>query len=209
MATNQQTDNLAKALHSFLGETRVVYDLASVLLSRDHEARVSYQIIEQIAEDAEEVLLLGYKWRVLVPARTSTTVDWENSIMLFKEGETYKLPAIVVRLVEDAACSCLWRTERAITTFFHAVEEPAWEQMADMVRKMYRAASFQRINGAQIAQIANEMGLPERTDPLITEFKGAGIMHPKPSLVTEMIRVKAPIYELNPSIFAEKQSHEL
>ena len=92
------------------------------------------------------------------------------------------------------------KTESAVTALFRSAGEPAWDKIAELVEKMYRAAIFRRINGRQISQIADELGLLERADPLITELKGAGIMHPRPSLVSEMIRVKAPIYELNPSL---------
>jgi hypothetical protein len=76
--------------------------------------------------------------------------------------------------------------------------------MAGMVRIMCRAAGHRRINGAQIKEIADEFGIGDRADPLVSELKAAGIMNPKLSPVTEILKVRAPIYELNPSLFANE-----
>ncbi len=210
MIKTERTSNLEQALHSFLGQHDAVHELARILLLASPDNRIPYEVIEQIVgNEAEEVILLGYEWRILVPARTSTTVDWENSVMLFKAGELYKLPDIIRNLVRDAVRTGEWKTEHAITTYFRSVGEPAWQKMAVMILEMYNAASHYRIDGAMIARIADVLGLLDRADSLITEFKGAGIMHPRPNLVTEMMRVKAPIYELNPSLFAEKHRREM
>lgn len=103
MATPEQTYNLEQALCSFLGESELVRSLACVLVNISSDARIPYEMIERIAgENVEEVVLLGYQWRLLVPARTSMTTDWESSVMLFQAGEIYKLPDIIIYLIEDA-----------------------------------------------------------------------------------------------------------
>ncbi len=205
MTKLNEADNLEQALCSFLGESQTVCKLTRVLLQISSDARILYEVIEQIAgEDVEEVILLGYKWRILVPAKTSMTIDWESSVMLFNAGETYKVPDIIAYMVGYAAQTGQWETKTAITSLFRLIGEPAWKEMANIVAKMYQLANFHRINGAQIAKIANELGLIERADPIITELKGVGIMHPRPNLVNEMIKVRAPIYELNPSLFSSR-----
>jgi hypothetical protein len=198
------TGKLEQALTSLLGHNKSDHSLAQTLAytSRDRKGRISYEIIDSIAkDDTEEVLFLCYEWRLLVPVRTSVTIDWENSVLLAKSGEIYKMPNIIVNLVKYAIKTGCWDTEYAIIDCFSAIHDPSWSKMAAMIGKMFQVARYHRINAIQIREIADELSLCERVDPLIAEFKAAGIMNPKLSLMTEMLRVRAPIYELNPSLF--------
>ena len=46
-----------------------------------------------------------------------------------------------------------------------------------------------------------EFGLSKRVDGIIAELKAVGFMSPKLSYFAETVRFRAPVYELNPSVF--------
>jgi hypothetical protein len=127
-------------------------------------------------------------------------MDWESAVMNASPGEIYKMPKIVMCLVNRALENGLWDIEFAITEFFQIIGEPCWNMIPGMVITMINRSIGHRINAVQIKEIAIEFDLGDRVDPLIAEMKGAGILSPRLNLVVEMLKVKAPIYEINPSL---------
>ena len=73
--------------------------------------------------------------------------------------------------------------------------------MPDMIVKMIHKSQNYRISAWQIQEISKDLGLANRINAFIAERKGAGIISPRLSLVTEMLQSQAPIYELNPSVY--------
>jgi hypothetical protein len=192
---------LEKAISSFIGDDKLNHKLARVLTYASHSSRISYEMVDTITKgDDEEVLLLSYKWRLLVPLIATRTMDWENAVMVVKPGEIYKMPNIVTYLVNGALENGRWDIESAIIEFFQIIGEPSWNMMPEMVTTMINRSVGYRINAVQIKEIAVKFGLGDRVDPLIAEMKGAGIVCPRLNLVLEMLKVKAPIYEINPSL---------
>ena len=189
-----------------MGHDKLNNELAQVLALASHNGRISYEMVDTITGgNAEEVLILSYKWRLLVPLMTIRPMDWESAVMIARPGEIYKMPNIVTYLVNGARKNGLWDIESAITEFFQIIGEPYWNMIPEMVITMLNISKGYRINAVQIKEIAVEFGLGDRVDPLIAEMKGAGILSPRLNLVVEMLEVKAPIYEINPSL---KVKHE-
>jgi hypothetical protein len=61
------------------------------------------------------------------------------------------------------------------------------------------------INATEIKQVRGEWGLGDKLDRLIAEPKGSGFMSSKLHSLTEATRAKAPLYELNLSLFRNKE----
>ena len=123
--------------------------------------------------------------------------------MVARPGEIYKMPNIVTYLVKEALINGRWDIKSAITEFFQIIGDPCWNMIPEMVITMIKRSIGYRINAVQIKEIAIEFGLGDRVDPLIAEMKGAGILSPRLNLVVEMLKVKAPIYEVNPSLIVK------
>jgi len=83
--------------------------------------------------------------------------------------------------------------------------EPAWEQMPKLVERLGQQARDCRITVVQIKEVCAELGMGDRVDALIAELKGSGVMSPKLGSLAEGHRAGTPIYELNPSLFIEKE----
>ena len=194
---------MEESLSSFLSYNEIVRPLAKVLSYIRKVSRISYTEIEKIINnDPEDVLLTGYRWRLLIPIRsTRETLDWESKILLLDPDEIYKMPNVIKYLVENARKTGEWNTSYAVAEVFKKMGEPNWEKMPALVKKLEERAKNGKVNAIQIKGICKKLGLEERVGSLIAELKGGGIMSPKLSSFAEVFKAKAPIYELNPSLF--------
>jgi hypothetical protein len=198
-------NKLEKALSKLLEHDELTSHLASVLVEASKSGSISYREVDKIVNDnAEDILLLGNEWRLLLPVRTVKSAAWEDRLLLCKLGELYEVPNIAGYLVEEAAKTGRWDPERAITMIFKEMDEPAWERMPKLVDRLEEQAENHRIAATKIKEICSELGLGDRVDALIAELKATGVMSPKLGSIAEVSREGAPIYELNPSLFMKK-----
>ena len=95
---------LERALSAFLSPPKFAGLLAQVLPQACKAGKLSYDEVKEIAkDDSEDVLLLGFEWRLLLPARSARgTLEWGDAVLLLKPGEIYKMPNVVSYLVEEA-----------------------------------------------------------------------------------------------------------
>ena len=199
-------NKLESALSRLLNHSELTSRLVPVLSSASKRGRVSYREVEKMVNgDAEDVLLLGNEWRLLLPVRTLKSAAWEDRLLVTKPEELYETPNIVRCLAEDASRTGRWNPEQAITELFREMGEPDWGQMPKMVERLGEQAKDYRITAAQIKMVCNELGLGDRIDALIAELKGSGVMSPKLDALAEVSRAGMPIYELNPSLFIKKR----
>ncbi len=201
-------NKLEKALGGFLNSDDAG-KLAQVLEYTFKTGRISYEEIERlIDDDPEDILVLGYRWRLLLPTGAAKGGDWENRILLSRPGEIYQMPNVVKDLVENAEKTGHWDPEKAIIAVFRKIEEPDLDRMPVLVERMASEVKGHRIDGIQIKRICTELGLGERVDPLLSELKACGIMSSKLSSLTGPARAGSPIYELNPSLFVGESLEE-
>ena len=194
-------NKLEKALRRLLQSNELTSCLASVLAHASKRGTISYREIDKIINDnAEDILLLGNGWRLLLPVRTVKSAAWEDRLLLCEPGESYEVPNIIRYLVEEATKTGRWDSEHAITMIFKDMDEPAWERMPKLVERLEEQAENHRIAATNIKKICNDLGLGDRVDMLIAELKGSGVMSPKLGSLAETARVGSPLYELNPSL---------
>ena len=123
-------NKLEKALSRLLKHSELTSCLASVLDHASKKGSISYGEVEKIVNDnAEDVLLLGNEWRLLLPVRTLKSAAWEDRLLVAKPEELYEVPNVVRYLAEDASRTGHWNPEHAITELFREMGEPNWEQM--------------------------------------------------------------------------------
>jgi hypothetical protein len=202
-------NRLGRALSELTSQGELTNRLAQVLALASKRGRVAYyEIGEIISGDAEDVLLLGEEWRLLLPVRTLKSTAWEDRLLVAKPEELYELPNIVRYLVEDAGKTGHWNPEYAITKLFREMGEPNWEQIPELVEELEQQAKNYRITAIQIKEICSKLALGNRVDTLIAELKGSGVMSPKLGSLAEVSRAGTPIYELNPSLFVKKGEKE-
>ena len=198
-------DKLEKALSRLLKHSELTSCLASILAHASEKSIISYREIHKIISDnAEDILLLGNEWRLLLPVRTVKSAAWEDRLLLCEPGESYEVPNIIRYMVEEASKTGRWDPGRAITRIFKEMDELAWERMPKLVDRLEEQAENHRIATTKIKKICIELGLGDRVDTLIAELKAAGVMSPKLGSLAEVARTGSPLYELNPSLFIKK-----
>jgi hypothetical protein len=115
--------SIEKALGTLLEDAEIAIPLAAVLTYASKTARISYNEVIEIAGDSpEEVLLLGNKWRLLIPTRVERSGAWEDRLLLCKPEESYELPNIVRYLVQNASKTGHWSPMKAIAEVFKEIE---------------------------------------------------------------------------------------
>jgi len=193
---------IEKALSSFLRE--YVSSLARILNAAVEKRRISYEEIEKLIaprEDIEEVLLLGYDWRILLPVRSSKSMEWGDRVLLPLPGEIYELPNVVRYLVWEAAGSGIWEPERAVAVVAREMGEPAWAQVPRLVEILEDNAKGMHVTAVQIKKACRALDLEDRVDSLIADLKACGILSPALGYLPEAAKKRTPVYELNPSLF--------
>jgi hypothetical protein len=194
-------NKLKDALTSFMKADDAA-QIAQILEMVVTSGKASYEEVKAMSGDnVEDVLMLGYGWRLLLPVRASKAGDWEDRILVAHPGEIYHTTNVVKHLVRNASETGLWDPESAVTEAFKDIGEPEIDKIQTLVARIGSEAKGRRISGIQIKRLCTELGLGGRVDPLISELKACGIISPKLSSLTDASRVGTPIYELNPSLF--------
>jgi len=195
-------NRLERALSGLSSQRELTNRLAQVLAYASKKGRLSYYEVEIVVnDDADDVLLLGEEWRLLLPVRTLKSAAWEDRLLVARPEELYELPNIVRYLVEDAKITGRWEAGRALAELFREEGEPDWEQIPELVEELGQQAKNYKITAIQIKEICSKLGLGGRVDTLIAELKASGVMSPKLGSLAEVSRAGTPIYELNPSLF--------
>ena len=194
-------DKLQEAMSSFL-KADDANKVAKILGEVIKRGKISYEDAGRIInEDPEDVLLLCYGWRLLLPTRAAKSGDWDDRMLILQPGEIYEIPNVTRHLVAGACKTGRWNPENAIIEAFRNIGEPDLDKMSSLVGGMASESKGHRISGIQIKRICTELGLADRVDPLLSVLKACGIMSPKMLSLSETSREGSPIYELNPSLF--------
>jgi len=200
---------LKEALSSFLGNTELTGSLAQILTYISKKDRVTCsEVAETVGDNAEEVLLLGNEWRLILPMRTRRTSSWEDRLLLFDPVELYEVPNIVRYLVEKASETGLWEPGVALSELFREMGDPHWNIIPRLVERLGDQSKNYRITAIQIKEICGGLGLGDRVDALIVELKGSGVISPKLRSPAEVSRAGAVIFELNPSLLTHREKKE-
>ncbi len=194
-------NKLKDALTSFMKADDAA-QIAQVMGLVVKNGKASYEEIKTMSGDnVEDVLILGYGWRLLLPVRASKAGDWEDRTLVARPGEIYHTTNVVKHLVRNASETGRWDPETAVTEAFKDIGEPEIDKIRTLVARIGSEAKGRRVSGIQIKRLCIELGLGDRVDPLLSELKACSIISPKLSSLTDPSRVGTPIYELNPSLF--------
>jgi hypothetical protein len=196
------TDSLVEALSSFSGDTELTGSLAKILAYISRKGRVTYHdVVKMVGDNAEEALLLGNQWKLILPMRTCRTASWEDRLLWFGPAELYEVPNIVKYLVKHASERGLWDPGVALSELFKEMGDPDWNIIPRLVERLWEQSSNSRITAIRIKEVCAELGLEDRVDALIVELKGSGVISPKLRSPAEVSRAGAVIFEINPSLF--------
>ena len=198
-------DNLQQALGTFISPAKLADKLAQVLMHTIESGTIFYEKAEEIAgADTDDILLIAWQWKLLIPVRTSRCGEWDDRMLMATLGEVYEMPNVSRILVKNASTTGCWDSSHAIAKFFEPAGEPQWRLIPVLVRRMIEGCPTAGINANQIKVACQEMGFGERTDTLIAILKGAGVISPKLGSLAKISRTQTPLYEINPCLFANE-----
>jgi len=196
--------HLEQALKSFLWDETLLEELASVLSQFCENAVTVYEQLREIAGDnLTDLLLELWNWKLIIPIRSSKCGEWDSRILLAEPGESYEMPNISRVLVENAQLSGVWDSKQAIVGLFKIMGEPEWEKIPDLVLEIKYGCIHHTISGARVGIACARKGLKNKTGAMIAVLKGSGIISPKLMAFAEVARSSSPVYEFNPSVYAE------
>ncbi|MEA3436547.1 MAG: hypothetical protein U9R43_08775, partial [Thermodesulfobacteriota bacterium] len=92
---------------------------------------------------------------------------------------------------------------QAIVDLFKIMDEPEWEKIPDLVLEIKQGCIHNTISGARVGIACARNGLKNKTGAMIAVLKGSGIISPKLMAFAEVARSTSPVYEFNPSVYAE------
>jgi hypothetical protein len=197
-------ENLEKALKSFMTGDIPVSDLAHVLSLFSHCERVNYQELASVTYGGvDEVLLALWEWKLVIPLRSFKCSEWDSRILLAEPGESYEMPNISKTLVKMGMETGRWNSTSAILDLFQCMGEPEWEKMPALILSIKKNTMHSKIDGARIGALCIKNGLKDKTGTMIAVLKGAGIISPKLAAISQVAESRSPLYEFNPSVYAE------
>jgi len=196
--------NLEKALKSFMTEDILVSDLAQILSLFLNFDRVNYRELASVTYDSlDEALLALWEWKLVIPVRSSKCSEWDSRILLAEPEESYEMPNISKMLVKKGMETGKWESTAAILDLFQCMGEPEWKKMPDLILSIKKNSMHNTINGIRIGILCVQSGLKDKTGTMIAVLKGAGVISPKLAAISQVLRSKSPLYEYNPSVYAE------
>jgi len=200
---NDPIQGLQAALDVLLGSDELTAETALIINSACENGRISFAEVEEICGgNAEDVLLLCWEWRLLIPVRSSKCGEWDDRLLVLDHGEIYELPNVVKHLVKSARRTSQWDPDLALTELFSDTDETSRRRIPDLLKKMSGLAHFNIINAFQIRRACAEANIKQSVDTLIALLKAGGVISPKLRALADVAKAGSPIYEINPCVLA-------
>ena len=198
------TKRLENALKSFMTEDVLISEFARILSHFSQCERVDYEkLASATCEMLEEALLALWEWKLVIPVRSSQCSEWDFRILTARPGESYEMPNISKTLVKKGMETGRWDSTSAILDLFQRMGEPEWEKMPNLILSLKKNSVYNTITGARIGALCIQNGLTDKTGAMIAVLKGSGIISPKLSAINQVAKSRSPLYEFNPSVYAE------
>ncbi len=203
---NMDIKKLEKALDAFMAGDPPVSDLARILVRVFHHDRIHYQdLASAVQGSVDEALLALWEWKLVIPVRSSRCSEWDSRILSADPEEFYEMPNISKALVKKGIETGVWDSTSAIRDLFQYMGEPEWEKMPDLILSIKKNTVHNSINGVRIGVLCTRNGLKDKTGAMIAILKGAGVISPKLAAINRTTKAGSPLYEFNPSVFAESE----
>ena len=176
--------------------------LAVMLSLASEKGIISYEEVECDEETKQNLLLLAYKERLLMPVSASKmplSLAWEGRTFTAKRGEKYEMPNVIRHLISYAMETGEWNPEVAVRKYLKEISEVEMEEMVKVfkeIREEAKESGMMKVTPSFIKQICERNKLKIDLNKLIVEFKGGGIISPCPLKFSK----NEVIYEVNPSL---------
>ncbi|NQT73692.1 MAG: hypothetical protein HQ553_13130 [Chloroflexi bacterium] len=194
---NKSFSNLVESLSNQFSADEA-RDLARLFSSSCQADSITYEELDLDAEVKDDIILLAYEERVLLPMKSRRGSAWEDRILAFTEDERYHLPRVVRFLIEDARKSSQWNIDLAIGKALGEAGENNVNNMVDYLNRVKKLSSKYEVEVGVMQVICNELNLNIDMHDTLDRFVRCGIMSPR---TQRSLHTGISIYEMNPCLY--------
>lgn len=173
-------------------------NLAYLLATACRGDSVSYDEIDIPAEIKDDVILLAYEERMLLPMKSIRGSAWEDRILNFADDERYHLPRVVRFLVEAAARAAKWSPDDASTAAMTEAGEPYAREMTQYLNLIKETAPTCQVEIGAMQAISGEMDVAIDMHDTLDRFVRCGIMSPR---TQRSLHAGTAKFEVNPCLY--------
>lgn len=195
--TSKNTVNLIKALSGQFSEQEAK-DLAVVLSGSCQSDSIIYEEIEIDPELKDDIIMLAFEERVLLPMKSWRGSAWEDRILSFAENERYHIPRIVRFLVKNAQETGRWEIRHALEQSLEEAGETNVNGTISYLQTLIdRSPRFELEVGIMLT-IGTELKLEIDMHDTLDRFVRCGIISPR---TQRSLHTGFSKYELNPCLY--------
>ena len=196
------SENIRRALEPVIGADEPLNSVLAAILDRcrEQDSITFKEIADQAPDDAQEIILLAWDWKLLIPRRSRQSAEWDDRIMRFEAGERFEMVNIVKSLLALAAERGAWDLAAAVQSLYGRMGEPAYARMPSLIQEMAKRVRYQSISGAAIHLACVRTGFQDRTGAMIAILKGGGVISPRLMSSNPSERIGSPLYEMHPLV---------
>lgn len=158
----------------------------------------AYEEIDLMPEIKDDVILLAFEERAVLPLKSRRGSAWEDRILSFSDGERYQLPRVVRFLALEASRSGRWDIGHALTEVLIEAGEKQVNIMVDYLnRLMERVPAFEMEAGI-LQSVGEQMGLQMDMHDTLDRLVRCGVMSPRTQL---SLHTGVSRFEINPCLY--------
>jgi len=173
-------------------------DLTLVLSAGLRADSFAYEEIELAPEVKDDIILMAFEERVMLPLKSRRGSAWEDRILNFSEGERYQLPRVVRCLALEASRSGRWDIGYALSEVLTEVGERQVDTMVKYLRRlMERVPAFEMEVGT-LQSVGEQMGLQMDMHDTLDRLVRCGVMSPRTQL---SLHTGVSRFEINPCLY--------
>ncbi|MBM3132758.1 MAG: hypothetical protein FJZ95_06985 [Chloroflexi bacterium] len=170
--------------------------LAAMLRFGCRKDSISYSEIEIDPQVKDDMILLAYEERMLLPMKSIRGSAWEDRILDYSDHERYNMPLVVRLLVGNAEETGEWAPESAARKALIEVGESRVPEVLRLLAELQPMAS-QGIEAGVMQAVAQRLGIELDMHDTIDRFVRCGIISPKTQRSLHSGFAK---YEMNPCL---------
>ncbi|MFO8010078.1 MAG: hypothetical protein R6U89_04600 [Dehalococcoidia bacterium] len=186
--------NLIRALSAYFSQEEA-HNIAVILSCCVRDDGIRYNDIGIVPEQKDEIILLAYEERLLLPVKSIRGSAWEDRILNFAENERYHLPRVVKLLALRAEESGLWDCDYAIREALKEAGNQDVEQTVSFLNTVIKMAKNNRMKVSEMQVLQTDLGIDLDMHDTLDHFVRCGIMSP---VTQRSLHAGSPMYELNP-----------
>ena len=192
-----KSSNMIRSLANQFSEEEAV-NLAKLLSQACLRDSLKYDEIEVPDDWKDDIILLAYEERVLLPMKSLRSSAWEDRILNFSEKELYQMPRVVRFLVPNAQITGQWNPGYAVEEALREAGERDIPETTNFLLRLQDLSPQYRLEAGLMKTVSKELGLDLDMHDTIDRFVRCGIMS---ACTQRSLRSGLSEYEINRCLY--------